>query len=148
MDTTTKRWDRKEIKQCLIALCTNDVTISGPCCYSDIEPDQHKSFVGENHFQKHCKKCSLQILWTIFMSEMHVAHTKPLSRMQSLSESCRESKVTKPVFSNSAKRYFGTKFYGLTIQMKALWYYILSQAWFLPSRKSGLWSFLKISYRG
>ena len=54
------------------------------------------------------------------MTETHVAHTKPLSRMQSLSESCRESKVTKTIFSNSAKRYFGTKFYGVTIQMKAL----------------------------
>ena len=30
--------------------------------------------------------------------------TKPLSRMQSLSESRRGSKVTKPIFSNSAKR--------------------------------------------
>lgn len=62
------------------------------------------------------------------MSETHVAHTKPLSGKQSLSESCRESKVTKPIFSNGAKRYFGTKFHGVTIQMKALWYYMLSQA--------------------
>ena len=53
------------------------------------------------------------------MPETHVAHTKPLSRMQSLSESCRESKVTKPIFSNSGKCYFGTKFYGVAIQMKA-----------------------------
>ena len=39
------------------------------------------------------------------MSETHVAHTKPMSRMQSLSESGRGSKVTKPIFGNSAKRY-------------------------------------------
>ena len=31
------------------------------------------------------------------MSETHVAHTKVLSRMHSLSESHRESKVTKPI---------------------------------------------------
>ena len=38
------------------------------------------------------------------MSETHVAHTKPLSRMQCLSESRGGggSKVTKPIFSNSA----------------------------------------------
>ena len=36
----------------------------------------------------------------------HVAHTKPLSRMQSLSVSRGRSKVTKPIFSNSAMRYF------------------------------------------
>ena len=35
----------------------------------------------------------------------HVAHTKPLSRVQSLSESRRGSKVTKPIFNDSAKRY-------------------------------------------
>ena len=40
------------------------------------------------------------------MSQTHVAHTKPLSRMQSLSESRGGSKVTKPSFSNSAKRYY------------------------------------------
>ena len=39
------------------------------------------------------------------MLETHVAHTKPLSRMQSLFEPCGGSKVTKPIFSNSAKRY-------------------------------------------
>ena len=39
------------------------------------------------------------------MSETLVAHTKPLSRMQSLSESRGGSKETKPIFSNSAKRY-------------------------------------------
>ena len=38
------------------------------------------------------------------MSQTHVAHTKPLSRMQSLSRG--GSKVTKPSFSNSAKRYY------------------------------------------
>ena len=37
------------------------------------------------------------------MSETRVAHTKPLSRMQSLSESRRGSKVTKPIFNNSAR---------------------------------------------
>ena len=31
------------------------------------------------------------------MSETHVAHTKPLSRMQNLSESRGRSKVTKPI---------------------------------------------------
>ena len=38
------------------------------------------------------------------MSETHVAYTKPLSRMQCLSESHGGggSKVTKPIFSNSA----------------------------------------------
>ena len=40
------------------------------------------------------------------MSQTHVAHTKPLSRMQSLSESRGGSKETKPSFSNSAKRYY------------------------------------------
>ena len=39
------------------------------------------------------------------MLEMHVAHTKPLSRMNSLSESHEGSKDTKPIFRNSAKRY-------------------------------------------
>ena len=41
------------------------------------------------------------------MSKMHVAHTKPLSRMQSLSEShgAGWSKLTRPIFSNSAKHY-------------------------------------------
>ena len=44
------------------------------------------------------------------MSETHVAHTKPLSKMQSLYESSRRSKVTKPIFSNSANHTieFGT----------------------------------------
>ena len=39
------------------------------------------------------------MLGTIFLSEKHVAHTKPLSRMQSLSESPAGSNVTKPIFS-------------------------------------------------
>ena len=39
------------------------------------------------------------------MSETYVSHTKPWSRMQSLSESLGGSKVTKPIFSNSRKRY-------------------------------------------
>ena len=39
------------------------------------------------------------------MLETDVAHTKPLSRMQSLPESGGGSKVTKPIFSNSAKCY-------------------------------------------
>ena len=39
------------------------------------------------------------------MSETYVSHTKPWSRMQSLSESCGGSKVRKPIFSNSGKRY-------------------------------------------
>ena len=43
------------------------------------------------------------------MSETHVAHTKPLSRMQSLSESRGKSKVTNPIFCYGAKRYFGGK---------------------------------------
>ena len=38
------------------------------------------------------------------MSETHFTHTKPLSRIQSLSEPRGGSKVAKPVFSNSAKR--------------------------------------------
>ena len=38
------------------------------------------------------------------MSETYVSHTKPWSRMQSLSESRGGSKVTKPIFSNSRKR--------------------------------------------
>ena len=36
-------------------------------------------------------------------------NTKPLSRMQSLSESRGGSKVTNPIFRNSAKRYLGGK---------------------------------------
>ena len=39
------------------------------------------------------------------MSETYVSHTKHWKRMQSLSESRGGSKVTKPVFSNSIKRY-------------------------------------------
>ena len=39
------------------------------------------------------------------MSETYVSHTKPWSRMQSLSESRGGSKVAKPIFSNSIKRY-------------------------------------------
>ena len=38
----------------------------------------------------------------MFMSETHSAHAKPLRRMQSLFESRGGSKVTKPIFSNSA----------------------------------------------
>ena len=34
-----------------------------------------------------------------------VAHTKPLSRLQGLFESRGGSRVTKPIFSNGAKRY-------------------------------------------
>ena len=37
----------------------------------------------------------------MFMSEKHVAPTKPWSRMQSLSKSRRGTKVTKPIFSNN-----------------------------------------------
>ena len=40
----------------------------------------------------------------IVMSETHVAHTKPLSRKHSLSESFGGSKVTKLIFSNSVKQ--------------------------------------------
>ena len=43
------------------------------------------------------------------MSETYVSHTKPWSRMQSLSESRGGSKVTKPIFSNSIKRYLVVK---------------------------------------
>ena len=42
----------------------------------------------------------------VFMSDTYVSHTKPWSRMQSLSESRGGSKVTKPIFSNSIKRYW------------------------------------------
>ena len=45
------------------------------------------SFIYWNKAQKRFLKRSLRILWTIFMSETHVAHTKPLSRIQSLSVS-------------------------------------------------------------
>ena len=46
------------------------------------------------------------MLWTIVILEAHFAHTKPLTQgMQSLSESRGGSKVTKPIFSNSALRY-------------------------------------------
>ena len=40
------------------------------------------------------------------MLETYVSHTKPCSRMRSLSESRGGSKVTKPIFSNSRKRYY------------------------------------------
>ena len=40
------------------------------------------------------------------MSDTYVSHTKPWSRMQSLSESRGGSKVTEPIFSNSRKRYY------------------------------------------
>ena len=36
---------------------------------------------------------------------MFLAHTKPRSRMRSLTESRGGSKVTKPIFSNSGKLY-------------------------------------------
>ena len=39
------------------------------------------------------------------MSKVHVAHIKPLSKMQSLSESRGGSKVAKSIFGDSAKRY-------------------------------------------
>ena len=39
------------------------------------------------------------------MWETYVSHTKPWSRMQSLSESRGGSKVTEPIFSNIRKRY-------------------------------------------
>ena len=39
-------------------------------------------------------------------SETYVSQTKPWSRMQRLSESRGGSKVTKPIFSNSRKRYW------------------------------------------
>ena len=64
-----------------------------------------------------------------FMNNFHVGNaccpdliTKPLSRMQSLSESCRGSKVTKPIFSNSAKRSSG-----LTLCVMMLCHVVLSQ---------------------
>ena len=39
-----------------------------------------------------------------FLPELHVAHTKPLSRLyKSLSESRSGSKVTKPIFRNGVK---------------------------------------------
>ena len=41
------------------------------------------------------------------MPETHVAHTKPL---QSLSEPRGKSKVRKPIFSNSGKRYLECKY--------------------------------------
>ena len=62
-------------------------------------------FIYWNYAQKTFWKRSLRILWTIFMSETYVSHTKPWRRMQSLSESRRGCKVTKPIFSNSRKRY-------------------------------------------
>ena len=45
--------------------------ISGPCCDSDIEPDQHKSFVWEGHVHQqiifegfyHQKKQNLAWFW-------------------------------------------------------------------------------------
>ena len=42
-----------------------------------------------------------------FHVETHVSHTKPWNRMRSLSKSREGSKVTKPIFSNSRKRYSG-----------------------------------------
>ena len=48
------------------------------------------------------------------MSETNVAHTKPLSRMQSLSESRGGSKVTKPIFRNTAKRYISISYRYIT----------------------------------
>ena len=39
------------------------------------------------------------------MLETYVAHTKPWSRMRSLSEPRGGYKVTKPIFSNGGKRY-------------------------------------------
>ena len=54
-----------------------------------------------------------KILPVNFMNNFHVGNafcpdliTKPLSRMQSLSESRRGSKVTKPIFSNQCKALF------------------------------------------
>ena len=44
-------------------------------------------------------------------SETYVSHTKPWSRMQRLSESRGGSKVTKPIFSNSRKRYWQNSSY-------------------------------------
>ena len=44
------------------------------------------------------------------MSETYVSYTKRWSRMQSLSESRGGSKVTKPIFSNSRKRYSVIRF--------------------------------------
>ena len=40
------------------------------------------------------------------MSETHVSHTKPWSRMRRLSESRGGSKMTKPISSNSGKHYW------------------------------------------
>ena len=53
------------------------------------------------------------------MSKTHVAHTKPLSRMQSLSESRGGSKATKPNFSkiNGAKP-LGTHAVNSKLQME------------------------------
>ena len=52
-------------------------------------------------YENNAKKCFKNFhcefyVWRTIMSEMHVAHTNHLSRMQSLFESCRGSSVTKP----------------------------------------------------
>ena len=59
-------------------------------------------------YWNYAKKNILKRLTAKFMNNFHVgnvfSHTKPWSRMQSLSESRGGSKVTKPIFSNSRKR--------------------------------------------
>ena len=63
----------------------------------------------KKHFKTaHCEFYE-QFSGRLFISESMlltgVAHTKPLSRLQSLFESRGGSRVTKPIFSNSAKCY-------------------------------------------
>ena len=59
-------------------------------------------------YWNYAKKNILKTHTAKFMNNFHVgnvfSHTKPWSRMQSLSESHGGSKVTKPIFSNSRKR--------------------------------------------
>ena len=50
---------------------------------------------------------STHFLYTI--SEPHVAHTKPLSRTQNLTESRGRCTVTIPIFNNGAKQYWRNK---------------------------------------
>ena len=62
-------------------------------------PTAEIAFIYENNSK--VKKCFKNFHcefydWRTIMSEMHVAHTIHLSRMQSLFESCKGSSVTKP----------------------------------------------------
>ena len=62
-------------------------------------------FICQNRAQKSFEKCSLRIYEQFSCRKLTLLIQSPMNRIQSLFESSGGSKGTKPIFSNSAKRY-------------------------------------------